>query len=106
MVINKNLIGVYKGVHRQVRESCRRHIGATGYRVRFRIAFGPHSNRRRIAGVSQAYRRRIAGVSARSLVNQTVGISAQSVIGFEGLGWQYGASDRSFLIDFVSPCTA
>jgi hypothetical protein len=47
---------------------------------------GSLSNRVRAAFESQAYCRRIAGVSARSLVNQTVGISAQSVIGFKGLG--------------------
>jgi len=75
VVINKNLTGIYKGVYRQVGESCRRYIGAIGYRVHFRIAFGPHLNCRRIAGVS-----------ARSLVNQIIGISAQSVIGFKGLG--------------------
>ena len=56
------------------------------------------SNYVRAAFGSQAYRR------DRS-VNQTVGISAQSVIGFGGLGWQYSAS-KSFLIDFVSPYTA
>ena len=28
MVVNKNLTGVYKGVHRQVRKSCRRYMGA------------------------------------------------------------------------------
>jgi len=84
-------------------ESC---VAGISARQVIGFAFESRSGRIRIAGVSQAYCRRIAGISARSLVNQTVGILAQSVIGFKGLGWQYGASDRSFLIDFVSPCIA